>query len=99
MLSVQKRLTVTICTISAQNHNEIVEDPGKSKEEVERETLLLRPMSKTPKILERRLSQPAEHVYHYEHVKELFPEADLIVEEDPNRKPDPEEKMFDWSKG
>lgn len=69
-------------------------------EEPEQETLL-RDLSPTPKIRERRMSQPAEHVYHYEHVKELFLEPDLIapVDPDPNKKPDDDEKLIDWSKG
>ncbi|KAL5279702.1 hypothetical protein ACFFRR_003980 [Megaselia abdita] len=76
------------------NANHIEENP-----EPEKETLL-RGKPSHPRILERRLSQPAEHVFHYEHVKEIFLEPDLIVEEesDPNKNPD-DEKLFDWSKG
>lgn len=77
------------------------EERANTVEAPEKETLLRDRPAANPKILERRLSQPAEHVFHYEHVKELFLEPDLIVEEEtnPNKKPDDDEKLVDWSKG
>lgn len=79
--------------ISARRPNEIEE---KFDENPEKETLLQGRQSAQPKIIERRLSQPAEQVFHYEHQKELFPEPDMVVEEDLRKN---DENIIDWSKG